>query len=268
MRTFILSLFAILGLLPSAIAETTSDPVQNFKNEWDLQGVTKIYKLEADINNDGLNEVIGIDETGVLYVWKKDGTEYRDGDSNSGTQGVFVPQLPGCTLNYSTPCVADIDNDGFLDLFVTNPGGDFSARPSFLYHNKADGTFEKVTSGRIATDSRVTFDATWADYDHDGYLDLFVGDFGDAKNALYHNIGGRAFDAVTAGPIVNDGGISLSSSWADYNNDGFEDCIGANLKPGSLVIDMSSSSPVGTRGLFAGEPEARACSAITGSSSS
>ena len=84
----------------------------------------------------------------------------------------------------------DFDNDGFLDLFVTNPGNDFVARRSFLYRNNGDGTFEKITSGRIATDSKVTFDATWADYDHDGYIDLFVGDFGGAvelcggKNAL------------------------------------------------------------------------------------
>jgi hypothetical protein len=56
----------------------------------------------GDINNDGLNEVIAIDELGVLYVWKKDGTEYRDGDSNPSTQGVFA-RLTGCTLDYSDP---------------------------------------------------------------------------------------------------------------------------------------------------------------------
>src|SRR4030095_3283304 len=87
----------------------------------------------CEINNDGLNEVIGIDEMGLLYVWKRDGTEYRDGDSNSSTSGVFVPQLPFCSTNYSVPCVADIDNDGKDEIIVGTQGDQ-------LYAFNDDGT--------------------------------------------------------------------------------------------------------------------------------
>jgi len=53
-----ISIFCLLLMAGIAIAvETTNDPLQYFKNRWDLEGVTKIYKLEADINNDGLNDV-------------------------------------------------------------------------------------------------------------------------------------------------------------------------------------------------------------------
>jgi hypothetical protein len=78
--------------------------------------------VAGDINNDNSFEIIAIDESGILYVWKKDGTEYRDGDSNGSTQGVFVPQLAGCTLNYSTPALADIDNDGKDEIIVGTQG--------------------------------------------------------------------------------------------------------------------------------------------------
>ena len=52
--------------------------------------------------------------------------------------------------------------------------------------------------------------------------------FAVARTHLYHNISGHSFDPIAAGPIVNEGGSSLSSAWADYNNDGLSDLFVVN----------------------------------------
>ena len=62
--------------------------------------------------------------------------------------------------------------------------------------------------------------ATWADYDGDGLIDLFVPNGRNDNNSLYHNDGNGKFTKITEGDIVNDGGNSTGSSWADFDNDG------------------------------------------------
>jgi hypothetical protein len=82
----------------------------------------------------------------------------------------------------STGCAwADYDNDGWLDLFVANVGPldpktltSIAPGTNFLYHNNGDGTFTKVATGSLANDHGYSIGAAWADYDNDGFLDLFV----------------------------------------------------------------------------------------------
>src|SRR5687768_14679206 len=71
----------------------------------------------------------------------------------------------------STGCAwGDYDNDGNLDLFVSN----FGTPLNYLYRNNGDGSFARMTTGAIAMDGRNSEGAAWADYDNDGFLDLFV----------------------------------------------------------------------------------------------
>jgi ASPIC/UnbV protein/VCBS repeat protein len=79
----------------------------------------------------------------------------------------------------------DYDNDGWLDLFVPNRA---VGQNDFLYHNNGNGTFTKITNGSLVNDAADSFAAAWGDYDHDGFLDLFVGNFA-GTNLLYHNNG-------------------------------------------------------------------------------
>src|SRR5206468_516040 len=111
----------------------------------------------------------------------------------------------------------DYDNDGFLDLFVSNEQG----QNNFLFHNNGDGTFGKIVSGSIVNDGGASYGCAWGDYDNDGFLDLFVAN-------LYHNDGNGAFTAITNGAIVNDVDYSWSPAWVDYDNDGFLDLFVAN----------------------------------------
>ena len=131
----------------------------------------------------------------------------------------------------STACAwGDYDNDGWPDLFVNNR----DAR-NFLYRNKRDGTFEKITTGHLVTNTVTHLAGVWGDYDNDGYLDMLVVNggccAGNQRNFLYHNNGDGTFSqpsAATAGSLVSDAGGFHGAAWGDYDGDGFLDVVVAN----------------------------------------
>ena len=132
----------------------------------------------------------------------------------------------------------DYDNDNDLDLFI--PNNPRSPALNFLYRNNGDGTFLKINDGIVVTDIVMTESGTWGDYDNDGDIDLFVADGGfdlPRFNSLYRNEGGGVFEEITTEPISNELGYSTSSSWGDYDNDGFLDLYCANFTdPGNTQL--------------------------------
>lgn len=121
----------------------------------------------------------------------------------------------------------DYDNDGYLDLFITNVRLTGAVIHNFLYHNNGNGTFTRIKNGIITQELDHFVSGSWIDYDNDGLLDLFVtvtGQEGPAsRNRLYRNTGHGAFTKVTEGTLVKDTGNFGSGAWADYDNDGFLD---------------------------------------------
>jgi hypothetical protein len=131
--------------------------------------------------------------------------------------------------------LGDYDNDGFLDLFVSN----FHGQDNFLYHNNGSGDFTLFTNSIVGLDGGWSLGCAWGDYDNDGWLDLFVANLGPINpstgvsiapenNFLYHNNGDGTFAKITSGRLVNDLGYSTGCTWADYDNDGFLDLYVAN----------------------------------------
>ncbi|HEY2972230.1 MAG TPA: CRTAC1 family protein [Pyrinomonadaceae bacterium] len=120
----------------------------------------------------------------------------------------------------------DYDNDGWLDIYLVNSGpSDFyspkTPMRNALYHNNHDGTFTDVTEkagvgcGQMG---QFGMGAAAADYDGDGWVDLYVTNYG--KNVLFHNNGNGTFTDVTNKAGVAAPGWSTQATWFDYDNDG------------------------------------------------
>ena len=126
---------------------------------------------------------------------------------------------------------SDFDGDGWVDLLVAN-----DSTPNFYYHNNGDGTFKEMgfTSGTAVNENgseQGSMGATAGDYDHDGRLDIFITNFADEYNTLYHNDGPNSFTDVSYAAKV--AAVSLpyvgwGTKFFDYDNDGWVDIFVAN----------------------------------------
>ena len=151
----------------------------------------------------------------------------------------------------------DYDNDGFLDLFVANYLQWSPENPPYcgdprknlrtychpqhygplrnaLYHNRGDGTFEDVSvKSGIADHPGKAMSVSLADYDGDGFMDIFVTN-DKLPNFLFHNLGNGSFAevALESGVALPEHGIEVSgmgSDFRDYDNDGLPDIVYAAL---------------------------------------
>ena len=127
----------------------------------------------------------------------------------------------------------DYDNDGFPDLYLVNQPGPWGrpaaadAPASRLYHNNGDGTFTDVSErAGVANRGGFGMGAAWGDYDNDGFLDLYVTNFG--RSVLYHNNGNGTFSDVTDRAGVANHRWAATPLWFDYDNDGRLDLYVSN----------------------------------------
>jgi enediyne biosynthesis protein E4 len=121
----------------------------------------------------------------------------------------------------------DYDNDGWLDIYLVN-GSTFHALDgkeepphAALFHNNHDGTFTDVAAKAGVTNDRWGYGVSIADYDNDGWPDIYVGNYG--KNRLYHNNHDGTFTDVAEKAGVALGNWSPGSAWGDYDGDGLLD---------------------------------------------
>ncbi len=145
-----------------------------------------------------------------------------DGTFEETTAG----DLAAAVDTHHHPSWADYDGDGDPDLFLaTGPVG--SLATDRLYKNlrveNGIATFQAITTGVLATDTRDSQTLSWADYDDDGDLDCYAINYTTIGNQLYRNDGGGAFTKITTGAIVTTTGAAHGVAWGDFDNDGDQD---------------------------------------------
>lgn len=172
----------------------------------------------ADINNNGRKDVLLVNATqhrSKLFLNNGNGdfTELK----NTGLEE--HPQY------FHGAAFADFDNDGYVDLLMTNF---FQTRFHLLYRNKGDNTFEQVNSTPITAESERAMAPILADYNNDGLVDVFIPNGNNRANSLFKNIGNFQFEKVLDSALNADTKNSVGAAWGDFNNDGFLDLLVVN----------------------------------------
>src|SRR6266851_2961246 len=216
----------------------------------------------GDFDNDGCVDLY-VTNLGTNQLWKNncDGT-FTDVTARSGTAS------PGWSVSAA---FVDFDRDGWLDLFVGHylnyslagnircyglaggvdycPPHIYTAQPSHLYHNNRDGTFTDVTAAAgIATEFGPTLGVATADFNGDGWMDIYVANDGQ-PNQLWINQQNGTFrnTALLAGAALGADGDAKSSMGVDagdFDNDGDEDLFITELTGQGVDLFVNNGSGV------------------------
>ena len=212
--------------LPADLFDGDSDAIGRFHDIAPEVGVAAVGlaggSAVEDFDDDGLLDIVvsswGLRDQLRYFHNQGDGT-FADHTNRAGLKG----QIGGLNLEQ-----ADYDNDGDVDLLVLRGAwmGEQGRFPNSLLRNEGDGTFVDVTRQAGLLSPHPTQTAAFADYDNDGWLDLFVGNESGRKPhpcQLFRNRGDGTF--VDVAPVVglDHRGFVKGVTWGDVDNDGLID---------------------------------------------
>ena len=207
-----------------------------------------------DADGDGWADLLFVNSTDWRAPRRSRCALYRNNHDTTFadvSEGSGLDAVEGYALGAS---VADYDNDGREDVFVTTSEG------GRLFHNEGGGRFADVTDRAGIRNRDFAVSAAWLDYDRDGLADLFIGNYvkwspevevtcahGGVKGycgpdaykpvapKLYRNLGGGRFEDVTAGAGVNETAKAMGVVVLDFNMDGWPDIfVGSDRVPARL----------------------------------
>jgi tetratricopeptide (TPR) repeat protein len=215
------------GLLDIIVSSMeVCDPIKYFHNNGDgtfsdrtveaslADQLGALNIIQVDYNNDGCMDLF-IPRGGWEYPQKR--SLMRNNCDGTFTDVTEASGLGDNVSQTNSVAWADIDNDGYLDLFIANENSS-----SQLFHNKGDGTFEDISHAAGIDQNAFAKGVTAADYDQDGYVDFYVSNLYSA-NKLYHNNGNLTFTDVARQAGVQAPLVSFSTWFFDYDNDGWPD---------------------------------------------
>jgi len=188
--------------------------------------------MQTDYNNDGCTDILVL-RGGWEATMRK--SLLRNNCNGTFTDVTAEAGLAEPTMT-ETAVWVDINNDGFLDLYVGNENG-----PNQLFLNNGNGTFKDISRSSGANLSVLPKALVAADYDNDGYADLFVSNFrGDS--ALLHNNHDNTFTDVAPQAGVQGSGHGFASWFFDYDNDGRPDLLASSY---AMSIEESARTYLG-----------------------
>jgi len=200
--------------------------------------------IQTDYNNDGCIDILAL--RGAWQV-PMPLTLLRNNCDGTFTDVTEQAGLADHLFATQTAAWADIDNDGFVDLFVADEQG-----PGQLYRNRGDGTFENISASAGIDRTQFTKGVVAEDYDNDGYPDLFLTNLrGD--NLLFHNNHDGTFTDVAAKAGVQKSWFAFGTWFFDYDNDGWPDLFIASDAPSveeTMRTYLGLSHSVGTMKLL------------------
>jgi hypothetical protein len=196
----------------------------------------------ADIDGDGdLDVLVANNNGGNNAMYMNEG----GGELRKLTEGAFVTD-GGDSYDVE---VADIDDDGDLDVLVANVNW-IDGENNAMYMNEGGGELGKMTEGAFVTDGGDSYDVEVVDIDGDGDLDVLVANIGE-NNAMYMSEGGGELRKITEGAFVTDGGDSYDVEVADIDGDGDLDILVAN-RAGNNAMYIQEACAAGSARLATG----------------
>ncbi len=181
-----------------------------------------------DYNGDGLEDIFVANHNGDDLLFRNEGgLTFTEVANEAGVSDAGLSQL-GLS--------ADFDADGDQDLFVGVTNNQCS-----LYRNNNDGTFSEVSAELGLVHTGNVLGGSWGDYNNDGWLDLYIADFGE-QNYLYENTGDGFLDVTGAlgaqGPM-ND--LCMMATFFDFDNDGDFEILGTqDGYRGNYLLEMQA----------------------------
>lgn len=241
-------LFVVLCIPARAQVTFTSVNTAFLDSQSYLFGVTWI-----DADNDNDLDVCVSGFIGAPPVWVNKTELFL----NDGT-GVFSPsgQISSNHKNPMRHGWADIDNDDDPDLYLAATWNQNDINQLWINNG---GSFTLNQSAGATPNTSQPYEGTvsWADYNNDGWVDLFLPRWNNLKNRLFKNNGNGTFTEVTAGQLVNDLAWTSGGFWCDFDNDRDQDIFIVNYQigptnPGTNDLYRNDGNGVFTRMTGAG----------------
>jgi hypothetical protein len=250
---------------PPSAYKGTADILYHNNGDGTFTNVTKAAKIyeprgknlavgAADYDNDGWPDLFVANDGLNAYLYHN---EHNGTFDEIGTMSGMGLAYGGYAMAAMCISLGDYDNDGSLDLFIT----DFQRNSDHLWHNDGKGSFDEVSDQAgitVPTRGVLGFGGGFFDYDNDGWLDLFVANghvypeveqvLPDVRfkqiNSLLHNEGKGKFVETThiAGSGFQTPYVGRGVAFADFDNDGFMDLVvGNNGDPPLLLRNMGGN---------------------------
>ncbi|QMU64905.1 MAG: T9SS type A sorting domain-containing protein [Flavobacteriaceae bacterium] len=198
-----------------------------------LTGITNSYEtkqvLWVDYDNDGDLDFFAASTDGPNKLYQNDGNlSFTDVTSSSG---IFTEDL-----NTFGASFGDIDNDGDLDLFISNRGI-LPEQRNYLYRNDGGSFMDITVAAGINTNPEQSFCAAFFDLNNDGYQDIYVAnDKFTNINRLYKNKGDGTFEDISMSSGTGVNIDAMSTTISDYNRDGWLDIYVTNTSAGNYLF--------------------------------